>query len=74
MNATAQAIIDRLPAKPILEPTDIAAAFGMPDAARVIADIRRGRIIAVTVGRKFYVSRAEAARYVASTAYTADEA
>lgn len=74
MNATTQAIIDRLPMKPVLGPGDIAAAFGMPDSSQVIEAIRRGRILAATVGRKFYISREEAARYIESTAYNADEA
>lgn len=74
MNATTQAIIDRLPQKPVLSPGDIAAAYGMPDATPILEAIRRGRILAATVGRKFYVSRDEAARYIETTAYQADEA
>lgn len=74
MNATTQAIIDRLPTKPVLVPGDIAAAYGMPDASPVLEAIRRGRILVATVGRKFYISREEAARYIESTAYKADEA
>lgn len=74
MNATTQAIIDRLSTKPVLSPGDIAAAYGMPDATLILESIRRGRILAATVGRKFYISRDEAARYIESTAYTADEA
>jgi len=74
MNATTQAIIARLENKPVLSPGDIAAAYGMPDASLVIEAIRRGRILAATVGRKFYISREEAVRYIESTAYTADEA
>lgn len=74
MNATTQAIIDRLPQKPVLSPGDIAAAYGMPDATPILEAIRRGRILAATVGRKFYVSRDEAARYIETTAYKADEA
>lgn len=74
MNATTQAIIDRLPQKPILSPGEIAAAFGMPDASPVLEAIRCGRILAATVGRKFYISRAEAERYIESTAFIPDEA
>lgn len=74
MNATTQAIIARLENKPVLSPSDIAAAYGMPDASLVIDAIRRGRILAATVGRKFYISREEAVRYIESTAYKADEA
>ena len=74
MNTTTQAIIARLENKPVLSPGDIAAAYGMPDASLVIEAIRRGRILAATVGRKFYISREEAVRYIESTAYKADEA
>lgn len=74
MNATTQAIIDRLPLKPVISPGDISAAYGMPDATPILEAIRRGRILAATVGRKFYVSRDEAARYIETTAYRADEA
>ena len=41
MNATTQAIIDRLPTKPVLVPGDIAAAYGMPDASPVLEAIRQ---------------------------------
>lgn len=74
MNATAQAIINRLCNKPVLSPGDISAAFGMPDSSMIIEAIKRGRLAAANVGRKFYISRDEAARYIESTAYKADEA
>lgn len=74
MNATTQAIIDRLPQKPVLAPGDIASAFGMATSAPIVEAIKRGRIAASSVGGKFYISRAEAARYIEATAYKADEA
>lgn len=74
MNATTKAIIDRLPGKPILSPGDIAAAYGMADAAAIIEAIRRGQIATSQVGRKHYIARTEAARYIESTEYKADEA
>ena len=74
MNATTQAIIERLPMKPVLSPSDIADAYGLPDSTLVLEAIKRGRILAATVGRKFFISREEAARYIESTAYKADEA
>ena len=74
MNATTQAIINRLGNKPVLSPGDISAAFGMPDSSMIIDAIKRGRLAAANVGRKFYISREEAARYIESTAYKADEA
>ena len=74
MNATTQAIINRLGNKPLLSPGDISAAYGMPDSSMIIEAIKRGRLAAANVGRKFYISRDEAARYIESTAYKADEA
>lgn len=74
MNATTQAIIDRLPKKPVLIPAVIASAFGMASATPIIDAIKRGKIDASTVGGKFYISREEAARYIESTSYVADEA
>lgn len=74
MNATTKAIADRLPKKPVLAPGEIAAAFGCQDATFVLEAIRRGQIDASCIGRKFYISRDEAARYIESTSYKADEA
>lgn len=74
MNATTQAIINRLGNKPVLSPVDISAAFGMATPAAIIDAIKRGRIACACVGCKFYISRDEAARYIESTAYKPDEA
>ena len=74
MNATTQAIIDRLPKKPVLIPAELAALYGMADGGPILAAIRRGQIAAACICGKFYISREEAARYIESTAYTADEA
>lgn len=74
MNATTKAIIDRLPGKPILSPGDIAAAYGMATSAAILADIKAGRLAANVVGGKYYIARTEAARYIESTEYKADEA
>ena len=74
MNATTKAIIDRLPSKLILSPGDIAAAYGMATTNPILAEMKRGRISATCVGGKFYIARAEAARYIESTEYKADEA
>ena len=74
MNATTQAIIERLPMKPVVIPAEIAAVFGMSTTNPILDAIRCGRIEASCVGGKFYIAREEAARYIESTAYTADEA
>ena len=74
MNATTQAIIDRLPKKLVITPGAIAAAYGMATSTPIIDAVKRGQIAASCVGGKFYISRDEAARYIESTAYKADEA
>ena len=74
MNATTQAIIDRLPKKPILIPGEIAAAFGMATAPPILDAIRRGKMAASCVGGKFLIARDEAARYIEATAFIPDEA
>lgn len=73
MNATTQAIINRLPDKPVLIPAEIAAAFGMATANPILDAIKRGEISASSVSGKFYICREAAARYIESTAYTPDE-
>lgn len=73
MNATTQAIIDRLPKKLVITPGAIASAFGMASSYAIIDAVKRGQIAASCVGGKFYISREEAARYIESTAYKADE-
>lgn len=74
MNSTTQAIIDRLPPKPILIPAEIASAFGMATATPILDAIKRGKLMASTVSGKFYVSHGEAERYIAATEYKAQEA
>lgn len=74
MNVTAKAIVNRLPQKPIINPSDISVAFGMASASSIVNAIKRGRLAASCMNGKFYISRAEAARYIESTAYKADEA
>ena len=74
MNATTQAIIDRLPQKPILIPGELSAAFGMSTPYAILDEIKRGKIAASSVGGKFYIAREEAARYVEATAFIPDEA
>ena len=66
MNATTKAIIDRLENKPILQPGDISAAYGMSTASAIIADIKLGKLAASCVGGKYYISREAAARYIAA--------
>lgn len=74
MNATTQSLVDRLPQKPMLIPAEIAAVFGMADGGPIIAAIKRGKIAASIVERKFYISREAAVKYIESTEFKPDEA
>lgn len=66
MNATTQAIIDRLPKKPLLTPQEIADAFALATTQVVLQDIACGRLAAAKMGARYIVSAAEARRYIAS--------
>ncbi|MBR0506268.1 MAG: hypothetical protein IJJ84_12760 [Kiritimatiellae bacterium] len=73
MNATTQAIVARLPRKPLLSPADIAAAYGLSTTNAIIAEIKTGRIAANVIGGKYVISRAAAEAYVAANEYEPEE-
>lgn len=73
MNATTKSIISRLPAKPLLTPGDIAAAYGLATTQTILADIKTGRLAANMIGGKYIVARAAAEKYIAANEYTPDE-
>lgn len=73
MNATTQAIIDRLPKKPLLSPTEVAAAYSLKCADIILADIKAGRVAANKVGGKYIISREAAAEYIAANEYKPNE-
>ena len=73
MNATTQAIIERLPKKPLLTPQEISDAFGRATSSSVVADIRLGRLEAVFFGGRYIVAREAAIRYVEATEYVPEE-
>lgn len=73
MNPTTQAIIERLPKKPLLTPADIAAAYGLATTQTILADIKTGRLAANTIGGKYIISRAAAEAYIAANEYAPDE-
>lgn len=74
MNATTQAILDRLPQRDILTPVDIAIAYGMRSQNPILADIKLGRMSVHAVNGRFLVARAEAVRYITENEYVPDEA
>ena len=73
MNPTTQAIIARLPKKPLLSPADIAAAYGLATTNTIIADIKTGLLAANTVGGRYIVSHSAAEQYIATNEYRPDE-
>ena len=73
MNATTQAIINRLPKKPLIAPADLAAAYGLASANPILADIKVGKIAANSINGRYLISRSEAERYVEANEYQPDE-
>ena len=73
MNATTQAIIERLPKKPLLTPGDIAAAYGLATPLSVLADIKTGRLAANRISGKYIIARVAAERYIEKNEYHPDE-
>ena len=71
MNATTQAIIARLrkAGRPILQPADIAAAYGFSTCSSILADIKTGKIAANVCGGKYLISLEAAEAYVAANEY-----
>lgn len=61
---TAELIISRLPARPIVTPQDLAAAVGMSTTVGVVNAIQSGKIDAVKIGGRYYIGRDAAAAYV----------
>ena len=75
MNATTQAIIDRLRkiGNPILQPADIAAAYGFKSSNTILADIKLGKLAANVCGGKYNISLDAAEAYVAANEYQPTE-
>lgn len=73
MNTTTQAIIARLPKKPILVPAEIAAAYGLAGTTAIIADIKTGKLAANIINGRFLISRDAAEAYIASNEYEPEE-
>ena len=73
MNSTTQAIIDRLPKKPLLSPADVAAAYGLASANPILADIKVGKLAANSINSRYIISRSAAEEYIAANEYQPDE-
>ena len=76
MNATTKAIIDRLRkiGRPILQPADIAAAYGLQSTNPILADIKTGKVAANRrPGGQYVISLEAAEAYVVSNEYQPTE-
>lgn len=63
-NATAEAIIARLPDRPLVNAREVADALFQTTTSFVVAAVDEGRIAAVRIGTQYRISRAEAARWI----------
>ena len=76
MNATTQAIIERLRkiGRPILQPADIAAAYGLQSSNPILAGIKTGKVAAnKRPGGQYVISLEAAEAYVAANEYIPEE-
>ena len=65
-NPTAEAIVRRLPDKPLLTARDVADALFQTTTSFVVAAVDEGSLRAVKIGGQYRVARAEAARWIRS--------
>ena len=65
-NPTAEAIVARLPDRPLVNAREIADALFQTTSRSVVDAIDEGKLHAVKVGGQYRVSRAEASRWIRS--------
>ncbi len=63
-NPTAEAIVRRLPDRPLLTARDVADALFFSKSDSIVAAVESGELRAVRVGNQYRISRAEAARWI----------
>lgn len=75
MNATTKAIIDRLrkSGKPIMQPADVAAAYGFKSTNAILADIKLGKLEVNACGGMYNISLEAAEAYVVANEYQPTE-
>lgn len=73
MNATIEAIVARLPRRPLLSPRDIADAAGLGSTNAVCEAIARGQLAAARIGGRYVIAHEEAARWVRAQGVVSDE-
>jgi excisionase family DNA binding protein len=65
-NFSAEAIVARLPQKPILNAAEVADALFLANSRCVVAAIDEGKLAAIKVGKQYRIHRSEAARWIRS--------
>ncbi len=65
-NPTAEAIVSRLPDRPLVNAREIADVLSMTGISAVTDAVDEGKLHAVKVGGQYRVSRAEASRWIRS--------
>ena len=65
-NFSAEAIVARLPQKPILNAAEVADALFLARSAPVVDAIDDGKLAAIKVGKQYRIHRKEAARWIRS--------
>ena len=65
-NPTAEAIVSRLPDRPLVNAREIADALFQTTTSFVVAAVDEGKLRAVKIGGQYRVARAEAARWIRS--------
>ena len=65
-NPTAEAIISRLPDRPLVNAREIADALDMTGISAVTCAVDEGKLHALKIGGQYRISREEAARWIRS--------
>ena len=65
-NFSAEAIVARLPQKPVLNARAVADALFLANARPVVDAIDEGKLAAIKVGKQYRIHRKEAARWIRS--------
>lgn len=66
LNPTVEAVVARLPKRPLITPTDISAALDLKSTHSVFAAIDEGKIPAIRIGNKFLIVRGEVVKWINS--------
>ena len=68
-NPTVEAVVARLPKRPLITPTDIAAALDLTSTHQIYEILQEGHIPAIKIGNKVLIVRSEVVKWVNSLGY-----